>query len=66
MDGQRVQGENRVVGAVSGAVVRAQVINGGVHVHSAIQRYAPRQLPLVPTGFTGREAELSALDEVCS
>lgn len=64
MDGQRVQGENRVVGAVSGTVVQAQVINGGVHVHSAIQRDAPRQLPSVPTGFTGRAAELSALDEV--
>lgn len=29
MDGQRVQGDNRVVGTVSGTVVQAQVINGG-------------------------------------
>lgn len=54
---------NEVSGTVSGAVVQAGAIHGGVHVHAADHaRVVPRQLPAPPGhGFVGRGPELAAL-----
>lgn len=64
MDGQGVQGKNRVTGDVHGTVLQTQLVNGDVHLHPAVPRETPRQLPSSTPGFTGRVAELSALDDV--
>lgn len=49
---------------VSGSVVQAGEIQGGVHLHFAGQEQPvrPRELPPPPAHFTGREAELAELD----
>lgn len=54
---------NEMSGTVSGAVVQAGTVHGGVHVHAADrERVVPRQLPAPPgRGFVGRAAELAAL-----
>ena len=54
---------NEVIDAtVTGHVLQAGVIIGGVHDHADPQEFAvPRQLPMPPAGFVGRVDELSAL-----
>ncbi|HEX5407979.1 MAG TPA: tetratricopeptide repeat protein [Pseudonocardiaceae bacterium] len=55
------------VGVVSGQVVQAGVITGGVHQHLPASRApmpAPRQLAAAPAGFVGRVDPLAALDLV--
>lgn len=57
---------NVVRGEVSGAMVQAGTVHGGVHLHQptpAIKR-VPRQGPTPPARFVGREAELIRLDRV--
>ncbi|WP_198047119.1 tetratricopeptide repeat protein [Kutzneria sp. 744] len=50
----------------AGAVVQAQHIAGGIHLHSPSSGLpaVPKQLPAAPAFFTGREAELAALDRM--
>jgi len=56
---------NAVGGAVSGAVVQAAAIHGGVRITVPGARIpVPRQLPPAPAHFTSRTAELAALDQV--
>ncbi|WP_327108599.1 ATP-binding protein [Nonomuraea glycinis] len=44
-------------------VVQAGVVHGGIHLHRAQHVFtAPRQLPLSPSGFVNREADLLKLD----
>ncbi|MDA3644037.1 tetratricopeptide repeat protein [Saccharopolyspora indica] len=53
---------NRVSELVAGSMVQAHTISGGIHHHrTAPARPIPRQLPLVPGDFTGRDAEFDAL-----
>jgi tetratricopeptide (TPR) repeat protein len=66
MGDQQVQGGNRVIGSVHGTVFQAKVIKGDVHVHPSTRQYSLQQLPPIPAGFTGREEELSALDDVAA
>jgi tetratricopeptide (TPR) repeat protein len=49
---------------VVGAVVQAEMVHGGVHLHSAAPDTAvvPRQLPAAPGLFAGRVVELIGLD----
>lgn len=48
---------------VSGSVVQAGEVRGGIHFHVAEQQSVrPQELPPPPAHFTGREAELAALD----
>jgi tetratricopeptide (TPR) repeat protein len=56
---------NEVSAAVSGAVVQARSIRGDVHFHQSDRMSViPRQLPVGPRHFVGREAELTALNQV--
>ncbi|WP_344883307.1 tetratricopeptide repeat protein [Allokutzneria multivorans] len=53
---------SNATGAVSGSLVQAGTIHGGVHFHRVPAEIAkPRQLPLPPAHFTGRVPELEAL-----
>ncbi|MEV7783149.1 tetratricopeptide repeat protein [Kitasatospora sp. NPDC088351] len=47
---------------VTGTVVQAGAIHGGVHLHAPALP-VPRQLPPVPRRLVGREGDLAALDE---
>jgi tetratricopeptide (TPR) repeat protein len=57
---------NRITGAVTGTSVQAGVIKGDLHLYPSKPVPVPRQLPLPPTRFTGRAAELAVLAEVTS
>ncbi|MEV5599786.1 tetratricopeptide repeat protein [Streptomyces sp. NPDC052496] len=53
---------NEVSAPVTGHVVQAGVVHGGVHLHSGREpSVVPQQLPAAPRGFTGRAGELAAL-----
>src|SRR5687768_797910 len=62
---QRRHGQvsNEVIdAAVTGHVLQAGMITGGVHYNAVPQQFAvPRQLPMAPAGFVGRTDELSRL-----
>jgi tetratricopeptide (TPR) repeat protein len=69
VEGAEPNGVRNVVrGGVSGAVVQAGAVHGGVHVHQPAPAGAltgvPRQGTAPPARFVGREAELAALDRV--
>lgn len=66
--GDSLSGENNVVsGSVSGPVVQAGVIKGGVHFHrQPALSVVPRQLPPVPSHFVNRRSETEALDAIIS
>ncbi|MFF4383272.1 ATP-binding protein [Kitasatospora sp. NPDC001547] len=55
---------NSLAGAttVSGPVVQAGAIHGGLHLHGPSALPTPRQLPPCPRRLIGREAELASLD----
>ncbi len=53
---------NELTAVVSGAVVQAGIVHGGVHVHGAPEVGPPRQLPAMPAAFVGRAGALAALD----
>ncbi|MET8542044.1 tetratricopeptide repeat protein [Kitasatospora sp. NPDC004799] len=55
---------NSLAGAatVSGPVVQAGAIHGGLHLHGPSALPTPRQLPPCPRRLIGREADLAALD----
>ncbi|MFI2611389.1 tetratricopeptide repeat protein [Kitasatospora sp. NPDC018619] len=55
---------NSLAGAVtvSGPVVQAGSIHGGLHLHGPPALPTPRQLPPCPRRLIGREADLAALD----
>jgi tetratricopeptide (TPR) repeat protein len=57
---------NVVRGGVTGAVVQAGAVHGGVHVHQPAragnQLGVPRQVPVPPAQFVGRAVELTTLD----
>ncbi|MEV8437897.1 tetratricopeptide repeat protein [Actinosynnema sp. NPDC051121] len=53
---------NELTAAVSGAVVQAGVVHGGVHVHGRPDTRPPRQLPATPGPFVGRADALAVLD----
>lgn len=55
---------NDLSGTVLGTAVQANTIVGGVHLHvvDGHQTVVPQQLPAPPRSFTGRAAELAALD----
>ncbi|MFJ6616870.1 tetratricopeptide repeat protein [Kitasatospora sp. NPDC091335] len=55
---------NSLAGAatVSGPVVQAGSIHGGLHLHGPPVLPTPRQLPPCPRRLVGREADLAALD----
>lgn len=63
-----LSGENNVVsGTVSGPVVQAGVIQGGVHFHRRpALSVVPRQLPPMPSHLINRGAETEALDRIIS
>jgi hypothetical protein len=46
---------------VSGVVVQAGTITGGIRYHTGMQHAPPRQLPMPPAGFVGRADELVRL-----
>ncbi|RGD58795.1 hypothetical protein DR950_14315 [Kitasatospora xanthocidica] len=56
---------NSLAGAatVSGPVVQAGAIHGGLHLHGSSALPTPRQLPPCPRRLVGREADLEALDD---
>jgi len=54
-----------VAGVVSGVVVQAGSIAGGIHFHAAVHEVpAPRHLPSAPPVFVGRSAELAELTTI--
>ncbi|MFC8668730.1 ATP-binding protein [Streptomyces sp. NPDC057199] len=54
---------NQVIGPVTGPIVQAHTIHGGVHFHSPQRSVVPRQLPGAPRWFTGRGTEMTVLDK---
>jgi tetratricopeptide (TPR) repeat protein len=75
LDGERPDGgaaeaaawRNELSGAVGGAVVQAQAIYGNVQIAASPPRYRHYmlgQLPAAPTNFTGRSAELGAMEDL--
>lgn len=63
--GERTAGKSAALrdSRVSGSVIQAGEIQGGVHFHATERRpVRPRELPLPPVGFTDREPERAALD----
>lgn len=58
--------ENSVAGLVTGAVIQAGAVNGGIHLEPG-PRFAvplPRQLPSGPIRLVDRSSELGVLDEL--
>ncbi len=57
---------NEMGGAVTGLVVQADTVSGGIHMHAPRQAGpgAPWQMPGVPSRFVNRSRELSMLDEL--
>lgn len=57
---------NDMGGAVTGLVVQAETVSGGIHLHPSAQSGAgaPWQMPGVPSRFVNRSRELSTLDEL--
>lgn len=57
---------NDVGGAVTGLVVQADTVSGGIHLHPSGRSGvdAPWQMPSVPSRFVNRSRELSTLDEL--
>lgn len=56
---------NETIGECTGSIVQAGSITGGVHLRAELPLPpVPRQLPMVPTWFAGRTAELAALTSV--
>ncbi|GAA2821378.1 ATP-binding protein [Crossiella cryophila] len=56
--------DNNAMSGVTGNVVQAATIVGGVHIHATDEaRSVPRQLPALARGFTGREPLLATIDE---
>lgn len=54
-----------ITGPVTGPVVQAGTVTGGVHLHSLPRSTpVPRQLPPAPEPFVGRREELARLDSV--
>jgi tetratricopeptide (TPR) repeat protein len=55
---------NDVAGRVTGSVLQARDISGGVHIHTsgAVLAHPPRQLPPVSAVFTDRTEDLAQLD----
>jgi tetratricopeptide (TPR) repeat protein len=53
---------NVISGSVTGPVVQARVIEGGVHIHATPPITTPRQLPPAPGHFAARQQELAKLD----
>jgi tetratricopeptide (TPR) repeat protein len=55
---------NEATAALTGQLVQAGVITGGVHVYEMPYTMPiPRQLPLPPTPFVGRDHEMAALND---
>ncbi|HEV2344596.1 MAG TPA: tetratricopeptide repeat protein [Actinocrinis sp.] len=57
---------NWLGGTVSGSVVQAGAVHGGIHFHQTPATFAPvpRQLPAPPPRFLGRAQELTRLDQM--
>ena len=57
---------NELSGTVHGPAIQAQTIHGGIHFHTSNPEPSappPAQLPPSPPHFTGRDQELSTLDQ---
>jgi tetratricopeptide (TPR) repeat protein len=54
--------DNRVVTDSATIVVQAGSVTNGIHIHAPRPNPVPHQLPSEPYGFTGRGAQLAALD----
>jgi tetratricopeptide (TPR) repeat protein len=63
-DGSSVR--NEMSGAVTGLVVQADTVSGGIHVHPPEhpRTGAPWQMPSAPSRFVNRLGELETLDEL--
>jgi tetratricopeptide (TPR) repeat protein len=62
----RAGSDNKVCGAtISGTIVQAGTVDGGVHIHAAspVPPPVPRQLPRMRVHLEGRSDELATLDE---
>jgi len=59
---------NSLSGTVSGPVVQARVIEGGIHVHppAPAPPVTPRQLPPPPAQFVDRAEQLAVLDQIAA